>query len=243
MPYRTIPVDIAKGEQFDPAFLAIAPNNRIPALVDHAPTDGGGPLTMFESGAMLLCLAEKSGQLLPTDLRGRSEVLQWLFWQMGGLGPMAGQNGHFNVYAPGPMPYAIQRYEKETARLYGVLDRRLAGREFIANGYSIADIASYPWIMPHETHRQNLDDFPPPEALVRGDPCAACHGPRVRRGEYGAAPAVDRRGTDESVRAGGSHASPVMRNLLIQGEDGFEPLGNAACCCILVASRRRCIGA
>jgi GST-like protein len=158
--YRTIDVDIGKGEQFDPAFLAIAPNNRIPALVDHAPAGGGEPIAMFESGAMLLYLAEKTGQLLPADLRGRTEVVQWLFWQMGGLGPMAGQNGHFNIYAPEKVPYAIARYEKETNRLYGVLDRRLADREFIAGEYSIADIACYPWIVPHESHNQNLDEFP-----------------------------------------------------------------------------------
>lgn len=160
LPYRTIEVDIGKGEQFDPAFLSIAPNNRIPALVDHAPAGGGEPIAMFESGAMLLYLAEKTGRLLPADLRGRSEVLQWLFWQMAGLGPMAGQNGHFNLYAPEKVPYAIARYEKETNRLYGVLDRRLEGREFITGEYSIADIACYPWIVPHESHHQNLDDFP-----------------------------------------------------------------------------------
>ncbi|GHA71241.1 glutathione S-transferase N-terminal domain-containing protein [Cognatilysobacter bugurensis] len=160
LPYRTIPVDIGKGEQFDPAFLAIAPNNRIPALVDHAPAGGGDPLAMFESGAMLLYLAEKTGRLLPSDARRRAEALQWLFWQMAGLGPMAGQNGHFNIYAPEPVPYAIARYEKETGRLYGVLDRRLEGHEFIADEYSIADIACYPWIVPYESHRQNLDDFP-----------------------------------------------------------------------------------
>jgi GST-like protein len=115
---------------------------------------------LFESGAILLYLAEKSGKLLPKDLRGRADVLQWLFWQVGGLGPMAGQNGHFNVYAPEKIPYAIDRYTRETARLYGVLDRRLADREFIAGAYSIADIASYPWIVPHAQHKQNLDEYP-----------------------------------------------------------------------------------
>ena len=158
--YRIVPVDIGKGEQFDPAFLRIAPNNRIPAIVDHAPAGGGAPVSVFESGAILVYLAEKTGRFLPADLRGRTEVLQWLFWQMGGLGPMAGQNGHFNLYAPEKVPYAIARYEKETARLYGVLDRRLADREFIAGEYSIADMACYPWIVPHESHRQNLADFP-----------------------------------------------------------------------------------
>lgn len=160
LPYRVVEVDITQGAQFDPAFLAISPNNRIPALVDHAPAGGGASLSLFESGAMLLYLAEKTGRLLPTDLRGRAEVLQWLFWQVGGLGPMAGQNGHFNHYAPEPVPYAIDRYVRETNRLYGVLDRRLADREFIAGAYSIADIACYPWIVPHRAHGQDLADFP-----------------------------------------------------------------------------------
>jgi GST-like protein len=159
-PYRIIPVNIGKGEQFAPEFLAIAPNNRIPAMVDHAPAGGGAAVPLFESGAMLLYLAEKTGHFIPADVHGRAEVLQWLFWQMGGLGPMAGQNGHFNVYAPEKVPYAIERYVKETNRLYGVLNKRLADREFIAGDYSIADMASYPWIVPHKAHQQNLDDFP-----------------------------------------------------------------------------------
>jgi GST-like protein len=160
LPYRAIPVNIGKGEQFQPSFLAISPNNRIPALVDHDPADGRGPLSVFESGAMLLYLAEKVGRFMPPDVRGRAEVLQWLFWQVGGLGPMAGQNGHFNVYAPEKLPYAIERYEKETNRLYGVLNQRLAGREFIAGSYSIADMACYPWIVPHAAHGQDLRQFP-----------------------------------------------------------------------------------
>jgi GST-like protein len=158
--YRLIPINIGKGEQFAPDFLAIAPNNRIPALVDHEPADGGAPLSMFESGAMLLYLADKTGQFIPPDLRGRAEVLQWLFWQMGGLGPMAGQNHHFSRYAPEKLPYAIERYVKETNRLYGVLNKRLADRAFLAGHYSIADMASYPWIVPYEAQGQNLDDFP-----------------------------------------------------------------------------------
>ncbi|HJU71603.1 MAG TPA: glutathione binding-like protein [Paucimonas sp.] len=158
--HRIIPIALSKGEQFAPEFLAISPNNKIPAIVDRAPAGGGAPISLFESGAILLYLAEKTGQLLPVDLRGRAEVLQWLFWQVGGLGPMAGQIGHFNVYAPEKVPYAIERYTKETGRLYGVLDKRLAEREFIAGAYSIADIASYPWIVPHRAHGQNLDDFP-----------------------------------------------------------------------------------
>ncbi len=158
--YNLHPVDIGKGEQFKPEFLAIAPNNRIPAIVDTAPTDGGAPVSLFESGAILLYLAEKTGLFLPKDLRGRAEVLQWLFWQMGGLGPMAGQNGHFNIYAPENIPYAMDRYTKETTRLYGVMDKRLADREYLAGDYSIADMASYPWIVPHERHKQTIGDFP-----------------------------------------------------------------------------------
>ena len=160
LPYNLVPVNIGAGEQFDPAFLKIAPNNRIPALVDPAPKDRGRPISVFESGAILLYLAEKTGRFLPEDLAGRTESLQWLFWQMGGLGPMAGQNHHFSAYAPDKIPYAIDRYVNETARLYGVLNKRLADREFVAGGYSIADMASYPWIVPHERQGQNLDDFP-----------------------------------------------------------------------------------
>ena len=160
LPYRIIPVDIGKGEQFRPEFLKIAPNNRIPAIFDNDPKGGGAPISLFESGAILLYLAEKTGRFIPADIRGRAEVLQWLFWQVAGLGPMAGQNGHFSHYAPEKLPYAIERYVKETNRLYGVLDRQLAAREYIAGGYSIADMASYPWIVSHERHGQNLDDFP-----------------------------------------------------------------------------------
>jgi len=158
--YRIIPVDIGKGEQFDPKFLEISPNNRIPAIVDHEPADGGPPLSLFESGAILLYMADKTGRFIPADLRGRVLTLQWLFWQVAGLGPMAGQNGHFTRYAPEKVPYAIDRYVKETNRLYGVLDRQLEGREYIAGEYTIADMASYPWIVQHERHGQNLADFP-----------------------------------------------------------------------------------
>ncbi|WP_242129154.1 glutathione binding-like protein [Sphingobium sp. Sx8-8] len=161
LPYRILPVNIGKGEQFAPDFLKIAPNNRIPAIVDTAPAGGGAPVSLFESGAILLYLAEKTGRFLPADLHGRADVLQWLFWQMGGLGPMAGQNHHFRYAAPEPLPYAIERYTGETNRLYGVLDKRLAGRPFLAgDAYSIADIASYPWIVPHERQGQSLDEFP-----------------------------------------------------------------------------------
>jgi GSH-dependent disulfide-bond oxidoreductase len=158
--YRIVPVNIGAGAQFEPAFLAIAPNNRIPAIIDHAPADGGAALPVFESGAILLYLGEKSGRLLPRDVRGRVEVTQWLFWQMAGLGPMAGQNHHFVRYAPEKIPYAIERYVNETNRLYGVLNERLADRAFIAGDYSIADIAAYPWVVPHEAQGQKLEDFP-----------------------------------------------------------------------------------
>ena len=160
LPHRVVPINIGKGEQFAADFLKISPNNRIPAIVDHAPADGGAPLSIFESGAILLYLADKTGRFIAPDLRGRNETLQWLFWQMGGLGPMAGQNHHFTQYAPEKVPYAIERYTKETARLYAVLNKRLADREFVAGDYSIADMASYPWIVPHEKQGQNLDDFP-----------------------------------------------------------------------------------
>jgi GST-like protein len=161
LPYRIFPVNIGKGDQFKPEFLAIAPNNRIPAIVDPEPEGGGAPVALFESGAILLYLADKSRKLIPADVRGRAEVLQWLFWQVGGLGPMAGQNHHFNQYAPEKLPYAINRYVNETNRLYGVLNKRLADREFVAGAqYSIADIASYPWIVPYEKQGQKLEDFP-----------------------------------------------------------------------------------
>lgn len=160
LPYKIFPVQIGAGDQFKPEFLAISPNNRIPAIVDHDPKDGGEPLSIFESGAILLYLAEKTGRFIPSDLRGRADVLQWLFWQMGGLGPMAGQNHHFSQYAPEKLPYAIDRYVKETNRLYGVLNKRLADRAFVAGDYSIADMAAYPWIVPHERQGQKLEDFP-----------------------------------------------------------------------------------
>jgi GST-like protein len=160
LPYKVIPINIGKGDQFKPEFLVIAPNNRIPAIVDHAPNGGAKPLSIFESGAILLYLADKTGQFLSKDLYARNDALQWLFWQMGGLGPMAGQNHHFNNYAPEKIPYAINRYVNETNRLYGVLNKRLADREFIAGEYSIADMASYPWIVPYKNQSQNIDDFP-----------------------------------------------------------------------------------
>ena len=159
--YRIHPVNIGKGEQFAPAFLAISPNNRIPAIVDTTPIDGGEPISVFESGAILMYLAEKSGRLLPSDSRERIATLEWVTWQVANLGPMAGQNHHFGLYAPEKLPYAIERYVKETNRLYGVLNQRLEGREFIVgSAYTIADIATYPWIVPWKRQQQSLDDFP-----------------------------------------------------------------------------------
>ncbi len=160
LPYTIHPINIGKGEQFQAEFLKIAPNNRIPAIIDRQPADGGEAISIFESGAILLYLAEKTGQFLPGGLRERVEVSQWLFWQMAGLGPMAGQNHHFNVYATEKLPYAIDRYTRETGRLYGVLNKRLETRDYLAGDYSIADMASYPWIVSHEKQNQDLDDFP-----------------------------------------------------------------------------------
>jgi GSH-dependent disulfide-bond oxidoreductase len=160
LPHRAHKVDIGKGEQFKPEFLAISPNNRIPAIVDHDPEGGGGPLPVFESGAVLWYLGEKTGKFLPKDLRGRMDVLQWLFWQNAGLGPMAGQKGHFSYYAPEDLPYAIDRYTKEVGRLFGVLNKRLADREFVATHYSIADMSCYTWVVPWKGLEQDMADFP-----------------------------------------------------------------------------------
>jgi GSH-dependent disulfide-bond oxidoreductase len=194
--YRIIPVDIGKGEQFAPEFLRISPNNRIPAIVDNEPKGGGAPLSLFESGAILLYLAEKIGRFIPADLRGRAEVLEWLFWQVAGLGPMAGQNGHFTAYAPEKLPYAIERYTKETNRLYGVLNRQLEGRDYIADQYSIADMACYPWIVPHERHGQNLDDFPHLKRWF----VAIRERPATRRTYEGVAQSYSRKISDEERR-------------------------------------------
>ena len=180
LPYRTLPVNIGKGEQFAPAFLAISPNNRMPAIVDNAPADGGAPIPIFESGAILLYLAEKCGHFMPRDVRGRYQVMQWLMWQMGGLGPMAGQNGHFRIYAPEKVPYAIERYGKEVNRLYGVLNTQLgATGAFVAGAeYSIADIAILPWIRTHTAHQVALADFPHVERWYN----TLLERPAVRRG-------------------------------------------------------------
>ncbi len=160
IPYRILPINISKGEQFEPEFLRISPNNKMPAIIDDNPGESAGPISLFESGAILLYLAEKTGQFLPQDVPGRTEVLQWLFWQMGGLGPMLGQNLHFGQYAPETIPYAIDRYVNETSRLFKVLDTRLANREFIAGDYSIADMASYPWVFKHPYLQLQVEDFP-----------------------------------------------------------------------------------
>ncbi|WP_395372269.1 glutathione S-transferase N-terminal domain-containing protein [Komagataeibacter diospyri] len=158
--YTIHPVDISAGDQFRPEFLAISPNNRMPAIIDRNPKDGGEAISVFESGAILLYLAEKTGQFLPADIRGRTAVTEWLFWQVGGLGPMAGQNHHFGQYAPEKIPYAITRYVNETNRLYGVMDRRLAQVPFLGGtDYSIADMASYPWVVPWQRQQQNLEEF------------------------------------------------------------------------------------
>ena len=160
VPYVIKPVDIGKGAQFKPEFLAISPNNKMPAIVDRAPADGGEPISVFESGSILLYLANKTKQFIPQDLRGRIAVNEWLFWQVGGLGPMGGQYGHFSVYAPEKIPYAIERYTNDVRRLLGVLDRRLAGRAFIAGDeYSIADMACYPWINPYSKAPLDLTPF------------------------------------------------------------------------------------
>jgi GSH-dependent disulfide-bond oxidoreductase len=159
LPYKLKPVDISKGDQFKPKYLAISPNNKMPAIVDPD-GPGGEPISIFESGAILQYLGRKSGQFYPADERQRVLVDQWLFWQVGGFGPMAGQAHHFRVYAPKKIAYGIERYTSEVTRLYGVLDKRLKGREFIAGDYSIADIASFPWALSWEKQGQDLDQFP-----------------------------------------------------------------------------------
>ncbi len=160
LPYSVLPVNIAKGEQFQREFLDVSPNNRIPAIVDREPIGGGEPFPVFETGAILLYLAEKTGKFMPPDPRGRSDVIQWVMWQMGGLGPMLGQHGHFKLYAPEKVPYALERYRNEADRLYGVLDKRLEGREHICGDYSIADMMSWPWVITYKSQGIDLDAFP-----------------------------------------------------------------------------------
>jgi GSH-dependent disulfide-bond oxidoreductase len=158
LPYRMIPVNIGKGDQFAPEFLAISPNNRMPAIVDH--DDPDAPLPIFESGAILMHLAEKTGRFMPSGRLGQKEMREWLFWQVGNLGPMAGQHSHFVNYAPDDQPYARTRYANEYNRCIGVLERRLEGREFILDDYSIVDMACWPWILIAKAMGQPLDEFP-----------------------------------------------------------------------------------
>jgi GST-like protein len=165
--YTIVPANIGIGDQFEPDFLRISPNNRMPAITDHELADGGAPLSLFESGAILLYLAEKYGKFIPADLRGWADVLQWLMWQMGGLGPMAGQYHHFNGYSPEEIPYAQNRYVNETGRLCGVLNNALADREYICGDYSIADMASNPWTVSHKRQRPESRRFSQFEPLVR----------------------------------------------------------------------------
>lgn len=176
--YRVCPVNISKGAQFETDFLAISPNNRMPAIVDHDPPDGGVPVSVFESGAILMYLGDKSGRFYPTALRQRTEVQEWLMWQMGGLGPMIGQAGHFKLYAPERLEYAVERYHAEMLRLYGVLDRRLEGREYICDDYSIADIACWPWVITYKRQNVDLETFPNVRRWYK-----TCQGrPGLRRG-------------------------------------------------------------
>ncbi len=158
-PYRVIPVDIQRGDQFKPEFLKISPNNKMPAIVDHDAPDGK-PLAIFESGAILMYLAETSGRFMPKNLRGRYKVIEWLMFQMGGVGPMLGQAHHFRQYAPEKLDYAINRYTNEAKRLYGVIDRRLGEAEHLAGDYSIADMAVFPWLRSYDRQGQKLEDFP-----------------------------------------------------------------------------------
>ncbi|MFC4270144.1 thiol:disulfide oxidoreductase [Sneathiella chungangensis] len=158
--YRVIPINIGKGEQFEPDFLAISPNNRMPAIIDQNPADGGASISVFETGAILIYLAEKTGKFMPADLRGRKEVIEWVMWQMAGLGPMLGQNGHFKFYAPEKIPYAQERYTTEVLRLFDVLNSRLEGRDYICGDYSIADMACWPWILTYKRQEIDLSEFP-----------------------------------------------------------------------------------
>jgi GST-like protein len=196
LPYRIVPVNIGRGEQFEPEFLRISPNNRIPAIVDHRPPGGGAPISVFESGAILLYLAAKTGALMPRDLRRCVAATEWLMWQMGGLGPMLGQLGHFRVYAPEPIPYAQKRYTDEAHRLYRVLDGRLEGREWLADEYSMADIACFGWVAIHGMHQIDLGAYPNVRAWH--DRMAA--RPAVQRGRAAGAELVSPGGMDAEAR-------------------------------------------
>jgi GSH-dependent disulfide-bond oxidoreductase len=159
LPYNVIPINIGKGDQFKSEFLKISPNNKMPAIVD-SDGPGGKPISIFESGAILIYLAEKTGRLMPTDASGRYKVLEWLMFQMASVGPMLGQVHHFRRYAPEQIQYAIDRYTNEAKRIYGVIDKRVGDAPYLAGEYSIADIATYPWLRPHKLQGQNLEDFP-----------------------------------------------------------------------------------
>jgi GST-like protein len=203
--YRIKLVDLGAGDQFKPELLRVSPNNKIPAITDHSPADGGAPIPIFESGAILMYLAEKTGRFLPAGLRERTSVIKWLFWQVGGLGPMASQNHHFALYAPEKIPYAIDRYVRETGRLYGVLDRQLDGRTFIAgNDYSIADMATYPWIAHHRQQAQNLDDFP---NIKRWFETIRARAATVRAYEKGTSVMSGSAGTGVQTRIGANSAA------------------------------------
>jgi GST-like protein len=197
LPYAVKPVNIGRGEQFRPEYVAVNPNSKVPAIVDHEPIGGGPAMKLFESGAILFYLAEKTGRFIPADARGRYAVTQWLMWQMGGLGPMAGQNGHFLLYAKDAVPYAIERYGRETRRLYTVLDTQLARTgAFVAGEYSIADMACFTWIMPHKRQKLSLDDFPALKrwyAEIRARP-AVQRGLAIGKEQFRAIP-------DEAARA------------------------------------------
>jgi GST-like protein len=213
LPYEVKYVNIGRGEQFKPEFLAISPNNRMPAIVDRAPAGGGAPVSVFESGAILIYLADKSGKFLPRELRGRVRVLEWLMWQMGGFGPMLGQNHHFRSYAPEKIQYAIDRYTNEARRLYGVLDKQLAGRDWICGDYSIADMACWPWAVPHERQGITLDEF----QNVRRWYDAMKERPGVRRGfDVGAE-------LRNAVQKAGGMDEEAKKILFGQGAPGSAP--------------------
>jgi GSH-dependent disulfide-bond oxidoreductase len=197
LPYTIHPVNISKGDQFKPEFLAISPNNRMPAIVDTAPADGGAPLSVFESGAILVYLAEKTAKFMPSDVRGKAKVQEWLFWQMGGLGPMSGQRGHFVQHAPkGGDTYALDRYSKETDRLHSVLDRQLAGREYITGAYSIADMACYPWCISAKRYGTDYAKY----ANVRGWMDRMAARPAVIKAYDIGKPFEGQRANDEDAR-------------------------------------------
>jgi GST-like protein len=208
VPYEIIPVNITKGEQFKPEFLRVSPNNRMPAIVDKEPEDGGAPICVFESGAILLYLAEKFARFLPQALRAQVVAKEWLFWQVAGLGPTAGQNHHFSRYAPEKIPYAIDRYVKETNRLYGVLNNQLSGRQFIAGEYSIADMAAYPWIVPHQAQGQNLEDFP---HVKRWFDAIAARPATARAYARGAQVNTDTGITDESRKISSGQSAATLK--------------------------------